>query len=149
MKLADRMYLILLSEWQNKLTLLFTGLFLYQYMIWFSSYWLPETIAITDYTLIAVFLIEAIDRLNWMLRRLLQLLTLLAIHGYVLDYVPIGARIDSIRAFTEMIGANMQQVVPYLWFSLSCWAVYLAIVWWVKVKIRIYSLILAASFYSV
>lgn len=138
---------MLLQDWHERLTALLTGLFLLQFVIWIEKedyVWLPETILIVKLTLLVVFIVELFTRLNWGLRRLLQLVGIFFVLGSVLDYKSVGRQMHSVSEFGawmndvgQLLASNFMQLVPFVWFALSAWAVSLIAFWWLKVKWRI------------
>ncbi|MEF3306097.1 DUF4129 domain-containing transglutaminase family protein [Paenibacillus sp. GYB003] len=138
---------LLLQDWPERLTAVFTGIFLLQFVVWISKeegVWLPETVTIVQLTLLVVFVVELFPRLHASLRRLLQLVGIMAVLSVILDYRPVGRSFHSIRewgAFWNdvfaLLKSNFMQFDPYVWFAFAVWLVSLAALWWMKAKWRI------------
>lgn len=127
----------LLRDWQEQLSVVLTGLFLLQYVIWIQKedgMWLPETVAIVKLTLLATIVVEMFVRLHRALRYVLQLASLLFVTGYILDYAPVGRgifgmhdggfllrNISRLQDVGFLLRDNFIQLVPFIWFALSAW----------------------------
>ncbi|WP_248926799.1 transglutaminase TgpA family protein [Paenibacillus hamazuiensis] len=135
---------MLLGDWQRRLSILLIGIYLLQFVEWIAKekhVWLPETITIVKLTLLLTFVIEIIPRIHWVIRSLLQLIAIIAANHYVLTGI---GHIPKVGLPTYLSGRFMENIVmliPYLWFALGAWVVYLAAIWWVEAKWRIYAMI--------
>ncbi|GIP39545.1 transglutaminase [Paenibacillus sp. J31TS4] len=137
---------LVLDNWPQKLTLFFTGMFLWQFVGWISEedgLWLPETVLYVKGALLLTFVLEMLTyRLQWS-RGGLQGLLLLAYSGYVVGYRPVGWErgegiLESLRLWAD---GNLVQLHPFVWFIMGAWAIYHVAVWWVQARWRIYVLL--------
>ncbi|GAA4845968.1 transglutaminaseTgpA domain-containing protein [Paenibacillus vulneris] len=137
---------LLFHEWPHRLTVLLVGIFLLQYVLWFMKedhLWLPETVVIVELTLLATLILEHFSRIHWLLRSLVQLLLIIIINKQVLYSYQVIENMTVQSFFSSRLFLNLYQLTPYLWFSLAAWVAYLAFIWWVEVKWRVYVLMLA------
>lgn len=132
------------GDWQWKLTVLFTGLFLLPFVLWFGDEeggWLPKSVQLVEWTLVLVFLTEALLVHKRPLRRILQFVLILCLNAVVVGYQPIGGSVGSWESFTKLVYDNSVQLFPYFWFCAGFWLLYLGALWWVNAKPRIYIMI--------
>jgi transglutaminase-like putative cysteine protease len=130
----------ILRDWERRLTLLFVGLFILQFVRWFSAEdggWLPLTVQSVIYSMLFVFVVMLPSRLWLWLRVTLQLIGVLVINGLAVDYQFVSTKIYSWKQFSYLLKYNFHQLHPYVWFILATWLAYLFLFWWVKVKWRI------------
>jgi len=143
----------LVRDWTHWVVPLLTGLFLYQFVSWIGSekdMWWPETVSIVRYTLLLTFLLELLPRFHVMALRSLQLVVILGYNAAVMNYKPVGGSIRTLEGAGNLLYDNFIQLVPFVWFSLGAWAVYIAALWCVKARWRVAVLtILSVLFFSV
>lgn len=142
-------FFFLMRDWERRLTLLFVGLFILQFVRWFSAedggwFWFPLTVQAVVYSMIFVFAVMLPARLWLWLRFTLQLMGILVINGLAVDYQFISMRVNSWKQFYYFFKFNLHQLHPYVWFILGTWLAYLFLFWWVKVKWRIAFFVLAS-----
>ncbi len=135
----------LLRNWEYKLTVLFVGIFLLQYVEWFGYYWLPETKRLVVIAIISVLVIEtAFSGIRPYWRKALQLAVIALAHAVILHYEPVGGSVRTFGKLMSVIEKNWVQFTPYIWFSLAAWAIYFGTLRWVEKKWRIFALIVVS-----
>lgn len=134
----------LFSEWQQALIVLFTGIFLLQYVVWFSEYWWSTTPSYVVNALILTCIIEVLPKIPWLLRRVLQVISILAMLMIKLDFKFISGKVESTRELLDLLTLHYIQIETYFWFAFIAWFAYIVCIWWVKEKSRIFILILAS-----
>ncbi|WJH32984.1 transglutaminase-like domain-containing protein [Paenibacillus sp. CC-CFT747] len=97
---------------------------------------LPATVSLIRLTLLAVLLTEWLPGRSRGIPRILQLLLILLLNVWFVGYTPVAA-----KTIGEWIYHNFLPFYPLAWFSLGAWFLYLAALWWVKSKVRIYVMI--------
>ena len=110
-----------LHDWERRLTLLFVGLFILQFVRWFAAEdggWLPLTVQSVFYSILFVFVVMLPTRMWLWLRFSLQLIGLVVINGLAVDYHFISSKIKSWKQFSYFLKANFHQLHPYVWFIL-------------------------------
>ncbi|MEX2461801.1 MAG: transglutaminase domain-containing protein [Paenibacillaceae bacterium] len=146
----SRLFLVsgfLIRHWERRLTLLFVGLFILQFIRWFAAEeggWLPLTVQSTVYAILVVFVVMLPVRMWLWLRFSLQFIGVLIVNLLAVDYQFIRFKINSLQQFAYLLRDNFQQLHPYVWFILGTWLAYLFLFWWVKVKWRIGFLVFAS-----
>ncbi|MBD0379043.1 transglutaminase TgpA family protein [Paenibacillus sedimenti] len=138
---------ILLADWPQRMTAIITGLFLLQFVLWISKedgLWLPETISLVSGTLGLIVLTYLIPRLHRFWRTVLQLVLIIGMHGYVLDYHFTSVKLTAWKDVLKWLTLNAVQIAPFIWFSLTAWVAYLFAMWAVQSKLRIFVLILVS-----
>ncbi|MFE5322927.1 DUF3488 and DUF4129 domain-containing transglutaminase family protein [Paenibacillus sp. NPDC056579] len=138
---------VFLSNWPHRLSVLLVGLFLLQFVLWFTKedhLWLPETVLIVELCLLATFIVEHFPRVHWLARCLLQLLLVVVINVQVLEHFEAIEEMELKSFFSSQLFLNLYQLTPYLWFGLAAWAAYLTVIWWVEVKWRVYVLMIVS-----
>ncbi|WP_068774307.1 transglutaminase domain-containing protein [Paenibacillus sp. FJAT-26967] len=139
------------TEGTQKIMSLLVLLFLYQFVGWIrqeEGMWLPETVTAVVWTLFAVCFTYFIPKLYYLVRELLQIILVLLVHAVVLEYqfVPLS-QVDSM---TTWLQANVSQLVPYIWFGLAAWWVFLMMMWAVRTKLGVsFVVILSILFFAV
>ncbi|RCW41108.1 transglutaminaseTgpA domain-containing protein [Paenibacillus prosopidis] len=116
----------LLRDWHKPISASLTGVFLLQYVLWIqkeSGVWLPETITIIKMALLLTIVVEWFPALHWSLRRLMQLMAITFMTGYVLDYDPLGREVLGFRDLGILIQDNTSQLAPFIWFALTSWII--------------------------
>jgi len=141
---------LLLTEWPQRLVAILSGLFLYQYVSWIKSedgLWLPQTVSAASTALLVGVLSFLIPRLRLVWRCVLQLTLVVVLVALEAGYRYIGMPWRSFLSL-EAVGlwseANWGQLTPFIWFALGAWAVYLAMIWVARSKLRIYMVLLAS-----
>ncbi len=132
-------------DWYSGLHAVLVGLFLLQFVQWIVEeevVWLPETVALVKWTLGIVCATFFIRRISVALRTLVQLVSILFVHGKYLGYEFVPVRVRTLETFQLWLQENMLQLFPFLWFSLGAWLVYMYALWIVQTKLRIYLMIL-------
>ncbi|MEV5027469.1 transglutaminaseTgpA domain-containing protein [Paenibacillus sp. LPE1-1-1.1] len=130
----------LLRDWHQHLSVLLTGVFLLQYVIWIqkeSGVLLPETITVVKMTLLLTLVVEMFPALHWSLRRLMQFMAITFMTGYVLDYDPLGREVSDFRDLGILFQDDMRQFAPFIWFALSAWIITLIALKTMQNKLRI------------
>jgi hypothetical protein len=130
----------ILRDWERRLTLLFIGLFILQFVRWFAAEdggWLPLTVQSVEYSMLFIFVVLIPIRMWKWLRFVIQLMGVLVINALAVDYQFIGFKITSFQPFLAWLKLNFYQLHPYIWFVLGVWLAYLFLFWWVKAKWRI------------
>jgi transglutaminase-like putative cysteine protease/uncharacterized membrane protein YgcG len=129
-----------LRDWERRLTLLFIGLFILQFVRWFAAEdggWLPLTVQAVEYSMLFIFVVLIPVRMWIWLRFVLQLVGVLVINALAVDYQFIGFKITSFQDCLDWLTFNFHQLHPYIWFIFGVWLAYLFLLWWVKAKWRI------------
>ena len=134
----------LMSDWHDKALLLFLGVFLYQYVVWFDFYWLNETVAVVGYALAATLLSAwFLPKPAWLRGAAAIAATYYAtartIRPQAVEDVPdhlLGWALGALE-YTFRLG-------PYLWFALGAWAVYSIVAWYIRTKWRLFSVMLSS-----
>ncbi|MCD1258437.1 transglutaminase domain-containing protein [Paenibacillus athensensis] len=141
---------LLLTEWPQRLVAILSGLFLYQYVSWIESengLWLPQTISAVSMTLLIGVLSFLIPRLRLVWRCVLQLALVVVFVALQVGYHYIGMpwrSFLSLEAVGLWLEANVGQLAPFIWFALGAWAIYLAMIWVARSKLRLYMVLLAS-----
>ncbi|WP_010495552.1 transglutaminase TgpA family protein [Paenibacillus elgii] len=138
---------LLLDEWPHRLSVLLSGLILLQFVYWFAKedgFWLPETVVVVKLTLLAIFAFEHLTRLHWIVRGILQLVSVVVINVLVLEQFEVIAPMKASSFVSSKLFLNLYELTPYLWFGMGAWVVYVTVIWWVEVKWRIYILLVVS-----
>lgn len=138
---------LLFEEWPYRLTVLLCGIFLLQFVLWFQKegyWWLPETVEVVSWTLLAVCVLEHIPWMHWMLRGGLQFIAIITIQATVLERYEAIEPMTLGSFFSSRLFLNLYELTPYLWFGLGAWVAYLTMIWWVESKWRIYVLLVVS-----
>ncbi|WP_166238454.1 transglutaminase TgpA family protein [Paenibacillus turpanensis] len=128
---------------ERSLMYILCAVFLYQYIVWFDTFWVNETKPIVVSTLIATLLVEIIARIPAWLRRAVQLLLLIWIHFKILDIVPVPTDegFSGAARLTVSLMGTLTQLNPFIWFSVGTWFIFLFVSWWASTKLRIICMI--------
>lgn len=113
-------------DWHERLSVVLTGLFLLQYVLWIEreeGMWLPETVVIVKLTLLSTVVIEAMLRKRKVVRWCLQLAALVSATGFVLEYVPVRRDVVRFTDAVDLLRDNFMALPPFIWFSLSAWVI--------------------------
>ncbi|MEW9701538.1 DUF4129 domain-containing transglutaminase family protein [Paenibacillus sp. SI8] len=135
----------ILSDWPRRLTAIITGLFLFQFVFWIQKedgLWLPVTSALVSGTLCISILAYMVPRLPQVWRLLVQLVVIVAMHAFALDYHFLAIKLKSWKDILTWFVINAGQMGPFIWFSLSAWLIYEFAMWAVQTKFRIFVMIL-------
>lgn len=110
-------------NWPTHLTVLFTGVFLLQFVVYASEFWLDETYKIVVGTIAAVLVLDGLLIRYVFTRFLVQAVAVLCINGFVIrksiDFDL--THVDSFRTAGQWIGMNSEHLHPYIWFSAGAW----------------------------
>jgi transglutaminase-like putative cysteine protease len=131
---------LMLHDWQRRLTVLLVGLFLYQYLLWIEGegeIFLPETFIIVKWTLVLTFALEWILPSRSKLRIPTQFILLIVYNAVTVGYQPISGSVETFPGTVQLLIDNAIQLVPFVWFSLGAWLLYIALLEWVSSKGRI------------
>lgn len=144
---------LLLNDWMHRASVVLTGVFLLQFVLWFNKedgWLLPETVSIIQWTLFVIGAIEMFPRLHGGLRGLLHLTAVLTISVNVLEQYLVVPNMPISSFFSARLLINLIWLQPYIWFALGTWLIYLAAIWTMRVKWRVYTvLILTVITFSV
>ena len=144
---------ILWGNWPEGLSVVVTGLFLLQYVLWMQKedgVWLTETVTVVKLTLLFTVLTELMGFLPWLLRQLLQLTFLFSVTGYMTGYVPVWRRPVELKDTVLLIQENFIQLEPFIWFALSAWLITLFAISMMKTKkLAITALVLTVIIFAV
>jgi transglutaminase-like putative cysteine protease len=139
------------SQWQYKLRVILTGLVLAQFLVWFNSYWLSETIWLVSAALVTTCVIEMFPRFHWIVRRSVEALLILLTHIEALnirwtsiDSGMLGGRFSWLGDLLSSTGHYFALTSPYIWFSLGAWVVYLTTIAWLTERARIILIIVVS-----
>lgn len=135
---------IIFTDWEQRLSAILTGIYLYQFIIWITKedgMWLPETVAFATGTLGIVAATYMLPHLRSVWRVLIQFILIISIHLLGMGYHYVAVQITSWQTALRWIALNAGQIEPYIWFSLGAWIVYLFAMWSVKSRLRIFVLI--------
>ncbi|RAV21835.1 DUF4129 domain-containing transglutaminase family protein [Paenibacillus contaminans] len=133
------------GNWQDRLTKLFAGVLLLQYVSWIVEedyVWLPETARLVTATLLFVFVVELFYGINRWIRLPIQLAGVIVATGLTSGYSPVSGSMRTLPKAGQLLVDNAGQLHPFIWFSLGAWLVYLLTMWCVKEKKRIYFVML-------
>ncbi len=147
-------------NWQQHASHILWVIFISQYVIWLSEFWLSVTSQIVHISLWTVLIIQIAIPLPWVFKRILQFIAIFVIHMIILDFQVIPFSMSSPEGFLQSILTpiiasgqwifqNINQFLPFLWFALVPCLIYLFLAQAVRTKgilytIFIYSVILFA-----
>ncbi|MDF2926760.1 MAG: hypothetical protein K0R57_5674 [Paenibacillaceae bacterium] len=137
----------LTEDWQRRLTALLTLVFVMQFVSWFASeenMWWPETVTIVRLSLVVVFALELLPRVNFWLLRCIQLWILIIANALFSGYEPVWYKVRSFTEFGNWTYDNFWQLHPFIWFSLGAWLIYVTAEWWMRVRWRIATVTVAS-----
>lgn len=135
---------ILLKDWALRVSAIFVGIFLYQFLIWImkeDGLWLPETVSFVTWTLVLTTATYCIPKIKDGWRAFLQFVLIIWFHGLSMGYHWVAVHITTWKEALRFIGQNAGQLEPYIWFSLGAWIIYLFAMWSVQSRFRIVVLI--------
>jgi transglutaminase-like putative cysteine protease len=138
---------VLMADWQRRLTHLLVGMYILQFVEWIEKedhVWLPVTVYVVKLTLLVIFAAELIPKIHWSVRSLLQLIGIIAVDYIVLHENGLIPKWELSPSLITEFPEHFIQLTPYLWFTLGAWVVYLAAVWWVEAKWRIFALLVCS-----
>lgn len=136
------------NDWPRRLSVLFTGLLLNQYISWFSreaDFWWPQTVRVVTYSLLITLLLDLFPWKRSLTRMALQLAGVLVYNAAALGYRPTGGTFHNGMDPWGVFYQNAMQLHPFLWFSLGAWCVYNVAVWWVRARSRIVLLMVLSA----
>lgn len=131
---------IVLNDWPRRLSAVFTGLFLYHYISWFSkeaNFWWPQTVRIVTYSLLILVLLDLLPWKRKFARMALQFAGIIWYNAAALGYHPVGGISQPGMDVRDILYQNAVQLHPFIWFSLGAWCAYTVTVWWVGARWRI------------
>lgn len=133
---------MLLDDWHTRARVLFTGLILWQFAVWFDEYWLPATEWLVRAALISVIVTEWFPRIPVLWRRLVALMLLLGLHAYRLQLGVEGlVTTEGPRVLLETLATGLEEAAlrlhPYVWFALGASAVHWLLAGWLTARSRI------------
>ena len=133
----------ILQDWMQRATVILTGLFILQFVLWIrtENLWLPGTYTLAVGTLLITCLFEQFTKLHRIIRLVLQFAVLVFLHWGMLDvkFVPLPEK----RWWNGLID-NAAQFFPELAVSMTVWVIYLMAIWWMQRKSRIYALLIVS-----
>ncbi|SEB40360.1 transglutaminase domain-containing protein [Paenibacillus sp. GP183] len=133
------------TDWTRRLTALLIGVVLLQYVNWITEeevIWRLETIVLVKWVLLLVGMSYLIPRIHWVMRSFIQLALIILVQMRLFGLHFSAIHLRPLSAFTPSIAANFTPFEPYIWFGLSAWLCYVAMMWFVQSKLRIYLMIL-------
>ncbi|MDD9268739.1 DUF3488 and DUF4129 domain-containing transglutaminase family protein [Paenibacillus sp. GCM10023248] len=144
---------IVLTDWEQRLCAILTGIYLYQFVIWITKedgMWLPETVAYVTGTLGIVAATYMLPHIRSVWRSFIQFILIVGIHAVGMGYHFVTLHVTSWKTALRWIALNAGQLEPYIWFSLTAWVIYLFAMWSVKSRLRIFVLItVSILFFSI
>jgi transglutaminase-like putative cysteine protease len=135
------------ADWQRVLYVLFSGLFLLQFILWIGKedqMWWPETLLNAKWTLFTTGIVLVIPRIHWALRGLLLFVVWFGVNAKLSHYHFISLKIRSLSALGNWFVLNFSQLQPFIWFSFGTGLAYLFAMWWNRTKPRIFALIIVS-----
>lgn len=136
-------------NWPEGLSIVLTGLFLLQYVLWMQKeegVWLPETVTVVKLTLLFTVLTELLVFLPWLLRQVLQLTFLFTVTGYMTGYAPVWRKPVELTDTVLLIQENFIPLEPFIWFALSAWLITLFALTMMKTKKLVISALVVTVF---
>ncbi|BFT73451.1 DUF3488 and DUF4129 domain-containing transglutaminase family protein [Paenibacillus sp. P36] len=135
---------IVFTDWEQRLSAILTGIYLYQFVIWImkeDGLWLPETVVFVTGTLSLAAVTYLIPHLRRIWRVLIQFGLVIALHIIGMGYHFVAVKVTTWKTALRWVALNAGQLEPYIWFSLAAWLTYLFAMWSVKSRLRIFVLI--------
>jgi len=136
-RLALKLFRLLMADWHTKLTSLLIAIIFWQFFEFVTDYWFDETIEISKYTLYSLVLIQGLVLYKYAIRHLVQLIVLVGILAYVLDYRFTDVPIRSFATFGQWLELNASPFSPYIWFGVAIWIAFVLVQSFVVSKKRI------------
>jgi transglutaminase-like putative cysteine protease len=133
------------TDWSLRLTAVLIGLVLLQYVNWIVEeevIWRLETILQVKWVLFLVGMTYLIPRIHWAMRAFIQLALVIMVQIRLFELHFNVIHLRPLSAFKQSIAANITPFEPFIWFGLSAWLCYAAMMWFVQSKLRIYLMIL-------
>lgn len=134
-----------MQDWERRLTVILTALLLLQYMYWIEEeqFWLPDTLYLVKTTILVTVLIQLILRMPLILNVMLQAVIIGSLHFmYIPSYSMTERGAFSADGFVQLLQLNVMQLAPYIYFSLTAWLLYGFALWAMRVKWRIYTIMI-------
>ncbi|MFS1513582.1 transglutaminase domain-containing protein [Chengkuizengella sp. SCS-71B] len=125
----------------KKLNLILWGVFLFQYLEWFSVYWWDETNTIVTYSFLIVIVTEVLMNKR-LYKRIMQVVGVLSIHFIVLGIQTTEHTDGILSSFFQFLFINVLKLHPYIWFSLTVAVIYFILILWANNLKRIGMLIM-------
>jgi len=117
------------------------GIFLLQYVNWMMKevvVWEETTAILIKYTLFGIGATYFIPRIPNVIRGAIQIVVVIVITGFYLDYKFIPLTDWKWSKVLPFIDGNMLQLMPYLWFTLGAALVYVVSIWGMSKKLWMY-----------
>jgi transglutaminase-like putative cysteine protease len=133
------------TDWTLRLTALLIAVVLLQYVNWIIQeevIWRLETVLLVKWVLFLVGMTYLIPRIHWAMRSFIQLALIIMVQMRLFELHFSAIHLRPLSAFKQSIAANFIPFEPYIWFGLSAWLCYVAMMWFVQSKMRIYLMIL-------
>lgn len=132
----------LLNDWHAKARVLFTGLVLWQFAVWFDEYWLPATEWLVRAAIVTVAVTEWFTRIPVFWRRLVAIMLLLGLHAYRLQIGLEGVVAnEGPQVFVDTLAAGLGEAAlklhPFAWFALGTTAIHWLLAGWLTERPRI------------
>lgn len=132
------------TDWHEKTQLLLLAIFFYQYVVWFTFYWLEQTAPIVSATLAAAVLCGwLIPKGRTFLRAGVAVIACLWITAHFADPSPAGGDLPN-NIWAPLFAAwhYFSQLTPFLWFSLGAWFSFFAMFSYLQTKWRLFSVMI-------
>lgn len=136
-RLALKLLRLLVADWHTKLTSLLIAIIFWQFFEFVADYWFDETIEISKYTLYSLVLIQGFLLYKYAIRHLVQLIALVGIVAYVLDYRFADVKVSSLASFWQWLEHHASPFSPYIWFGIAIWLAFALVQSFVVSKKRI------------
>ena len=143
-KLAVALWKGLLVDWQHRLRTLFAGIILYQFAIWFDVYWMSATMWVVTAALAVTWLVESFPRIHYLIRCALEAAAIIALAMYRLDVEFVAAEqpwfggwLGAVGDAASAFALALADTLPFLWYGVGAWIVYLISIEWLKERARI------------
>lgn len=133
---------LFITDWQDKLRTVLTGIVVWQFIEWFDEYWLSATTWLARGAVITVIVIGFFPRVHVIWRYLVGFVILVGLHlyrlGITLQPIPddLGWQTYLFELWNNAWLA-MQAMTPYFWFALGTAIIHLAAAQWLKERARI------------
>lgn len=128
--------------------IILTGLFLYSFVHYFSSYWLSVTKWIVLLALVVVCVTEMFPLKRKWMQRLLQLFAVTGVVAFFVEWTPrYPPSMTWIEIWNFVVYHVLQLSVlfPYIWFAIGTWLIYLLVDRWLQSKWKILIAILVGA----
>lgn len=119
-----------------------TALFVFvlQFARWFQHYWLSETAQLVFTVLAIVYVIELLlPKLQIWLRLIFQLVAIGTAHLIILEWHADMLSQESMEAAgAENMILFIDQFLPYIWFALAAWLIYIVLDLWLLTREQVF-----------